>query len=65
VREAESSGRDLAELRLEELRRFAPQVADDVFASLTAEGSVASRRHVGGTAPDAVRGAIARARRAL
>jgi argininosuccinate lyase len=32
---------------------------------LTAEGSVASRAHIGGTAPAAVRAAIKRARRRL
>jgi argininosuccinate lyase len=36
-----------------------------VYAVLKPEGSVASRRHVGGTAPEAVRAAIARARKRL
>jgi argininosuccinate lyase len=36
-----------------------------VHQVLTAEGSVASRAHIGGTAPEAVRAAIARARKAL
>jgi argininosuccinate lyase len=65
VRAAEAQGKDLAELRVDELRAFSPLVGDDVHAVLTPEGSVASRRHVGGTAPEAVRAAIARARAAL
>jgi argininosuccinate lyase len=40
-------------------------VEPDVFDILTAEGSVASRRHIGGTAPETVRAAIARARTRL
>ena len=62
---AEQSGRDLAQLSVTELRAFAPQVGDDVHQVLTPEGSVASRRHIGGTAPEAVLAAIARARDAL
>ena len=65
VREAEIGGRDLSELPLERLRAFSPLIGPDVFAVLTVEGSVASRRHIGGTAPDAVREAIARARTRL
>lgn len=62
VRAAEGSGRDLAGLSVAELRAFSPHVGEDVHAFLTPEGSVASRSHVGGTAPEAVRAAIARAR---
>jgi argininosuccinate lyase len=65
VKAAEAAGKDLAELGTEELRRFSPLVGDDVRAVLTAEGSVASRSHIGGTAPQAVRAAIERARRRL
>jgi argininosuccinate lyase len=57
-----SAGRDLAELSLEELRRFSTAIDADVFAVLTLEGSVAARDHLGGTAPNQVRAAIARAR---
>jgi len=62
VRSAEVSGRALEELRLDELRTFSPLIEADVATVLTPEGSVAARRHVGGTAPEAVRAAIARAR---
>jgi argininosuccinate lyase len=65
VREAEKAGKDLAELPIETLRGFSPLIGEDVRSVLTPEGSVASRNHVGGTAPEAVRAAIARARKSL
>jgi argininosuccinate lyase len=65
VRHAEGKGCDLADLPLSDLAHFAPLVADDVLAVLTLEGSVASRNHVGGTAPAQVRAAIAAARRSI
>ena len=65
VRHAESDGCDLADLPLDVLSRFAPAVDQDVYSVLTLEGSVASRNHIGGTAPVRVRAAIARARRAM
>jgi len=55
-------GRDLAELTLDELRRFSPAIGPDVFDVLTLEGSVAARSHLGGTAPEQVRAAVARYR---
>ncbi len=59
-------GKDLAELSLAELKRFAgDRVAADVFDVLTLEGSVAARDHLGGTAPAQVRAAVARGRRRL
>jgi len=65
VRAAEARGCDLPELGLAELRRFSPLVGTDVFKVLTLEGSLASRNHVGGTAPARVRAAVKRARKAL
>jgi len=65
VRHAAEQGVDLSALPLASLQRFAPEIADDVFASLTLEGSVGSRNHIGGTAPAQVRAAIARARARL
>jgi argininosuccinate lyase len=62
VRKAESEGHGLAELPLEALKGFSPLVGEDVYAVLAPEGSVASRAHPGGTAPAAVRAAIAAAR---
>jgi argininosuccinate lyase len=52
-------------LPLAELQAYSPLISDDVFEVLTLEGSVAARNHVGGTAPEQVRLAIARARAAL
>jgi argininosuccinate lyase len=62
VRAAEAKGCDLAGLALAELQAFSPLVAEDVFAVLTLEGSLAARNHIGGTAPEQVRAAVARAR---
>ena len=47
------------------LKRFAPKIGADVKRFLTPEGSVAARKHVGGTAPAQVKAAIARARKRL
>ena len=58
-----SSGKDLSELTLEELQQFSDKIESDVFEVLTLEGSVASRNHIGGTAPEQVRKAIAFARK--
>jgi argininosuccinate lyase len=65
VRFAENSRRGLEKLTLAELRRFAPGIGKDVYRVLTLEGSVASRSHIGGTAPAQVRAAIRRARKIL
>jgi len=65
VRAAEESGRDLSELTVAELRSFSDKVGEDVHGVLTADGSAASRSHVGGTAPEAVLAAIGRARKKL
>ena len=40
-------------------------IGEDVFDVLTLEGSVQARDHLGGTAPNQVRAAVARARAAL
>lgn len=59
------SGKDLAEMSLDELRRFSDQIEQDVFAVLTLEGSVNARDHIGGTAPAQVRAAVQRGRALL
>ncbi|MBL4611603.1 MAG: argininosuccinate lyase [Pseudomonas sp.] len=59
------SGKDLAEMTLEELRQFSDQIEQDVFEVLTLEGSVNARDHIGGTAPAQVRAAVARGRELL
>tara|TARA_R110000787_G_scaffold12074_38_gene39373 strand:- start:6374 stop:7762 length:1389 start_codon:yes stop_codon:yes gene_type:complete len=55
---------DLSELSLAELQSFSDLVSEDVFASITLEGSLAARNHYGATSPAQVRAAIARARKA-
>ncbi|MDY0013037.1 MAG: argininosuccinate lyase [Rhodocyclaceae bacterium] len=69
VRAAETRGCDLPAFTLGELQAAmahvpgaAERLGEDVFAVLTVAGSLASRNHVGGTAPEQVRAAIARAR---
>ncbi len=53
---------DLAQLGLPQLQAFSSLIGEDVFEVLTLEGSVAARNHIGGTAPEQVRAAIARVR---
>ncbi len=65
VRYAEQRGCDLADIELIELQRFSADIADDVYEVLSLEGSLASRNHIGGTAPNQVEAAIARARQFL
>ena len=65
VRHASDQGCDLADLPLAELQKFSEQIAEDVASVLTLEGSVASRNHVGGTAPEQVQRAIQKARQHL
>jgi len=62
VRLGIDTGRDLAELALDELRGLSDLIEADVFQVLTLEGSLHARDHLGGTAPNQVRRAIAAAR---
>ncbi|ADH86878.1 argininosuccinate lyase [Desulfurivibrio alkaliphilus] len=54
-------GRDVAELSLVELKRFAECIEEDVFAVLSVEGSVNSRNSLGGTGGARVDEALAQA----
>ncbi|MDP3516502.1 MAG: argininosuccinate lyase [Pseudohongiella sp.] len=54
--------KDLSELSLSELQQFSDIIGDDVFAVLSLEGSVQARDHIGGTAPNQVRAAVATCR---
>ncbi len=56
---------DLSELKLEDLQPFSDAIGADVFDYLTLEGSLNARDHLGGTAPNQVRQAIARGRARL
>ncbi len=65
VRFAEQRACALSDLKLEELQQFSTLIADDIYNVLTLEGSLASRNHIGGTAPQQGAAAIARARASL
>ena len=65
VRHAVDKGCDLSDLPLAELQKFSAQISEDVYQVLTLEGSLASRNHIGGTAPAQVKLAIVRARQSL
>ncbi len=65
VRRGIETERDLSEMSLEELQAMSSVIEDDVFDVLSLEGSVKSRNHFGGTAPEQVSSAIARARQRL
>jgi argininosuccinate lyase len=53
---------DLADLSLDELRKFSALVEQDVYERLTLDGSLRARNHYGATSPEQVRAAVARAR---
>ncbi|MFI3218723.1 MAG: argininosuccinate lyase [Methylococcales bacterium] len=65
VRLGVDTERDLSELSLDELQGFSALITAEVFDYLTLEGSVAARKHIGGTAPETVKAAIATARLAM
>ncbi|MEE9411777.1 MAG: argininosuccinate lyase [Methylococcales bacterium] len=65
VRIAIDTNRDLSNLSLNELQGLSSVIEEDVFSILTVEGSVASRNHFGGTAPEQVRLAVYNARQNL
>jgi argininosuccinate lyase len=65
VKHAVNKDCDLSDLSLDELQQFSSTITEDVFSVLTLEGSVASRNHIGGTAPAQVLQAVARAKNNL
>jgi argininosuccinate lyase len=65
VKHAVNKNCDLSELSLIELQAFSSMISDDIFSVLTLEGSVASRNHIGGTAPQQVLLAIKRAKQSI
>ncbi len=65
VRFAEQGNCDLSDISIAELQKFSTHIAEDVYQVLSLEGSLASRNHIGGTAPQQVEAAIARARASL
>lgn len=64
VRFAESAGKPLNGLTLEEYRRFSPEFQEDILA-LDVSSSIAARDVPGGTAPGRVKAALAEARKRL
>jgi len=55
----------LEEVPLDRMREFSPLIGEEVYAVLDPAGSVASRNHVGGTAPERVREAAVTAMKLL
>ncbi|HYM47960.1 MAG TPA: argininosuccinate lyase [Burkholderiaceae bacterium] len=54
VKSAASQHSALSQLSLDELQTYSSVIGDDVFDSLSVDGSVAARNHPGGTAPQRV-----------
>ncbi|MAJ87254.1 MAG: argininosuccinate lyase [Cellvibrionales bacterium TMED148] len=52
---------ELSHMPLSKLQEFSPKIETDVYDILSVEGSVASRAHLGGTAPRSVKAATRRA----
>ncbi|MCL5105149.1 MAG: argininosuccinate lyase [Armatimonadetes bacterium] len=54
--------KELSDLTVEEIKRFAPDASDDVASALTVEASVSARKATGGTALSEVKRQIEKAR---
>lgn len=65
VQFAERKGCDLSSLSINELQHFSDRIEADVLSVLTLEGSIKSRKHIGGTAPERVMAALQEARQWL
>ncbi len=65
VKLADTKGRSLEELALDDLQAIDARIDDRVYRALSIEASVASRASYGGTAPDQVRLRVAEAREHL
>ena len=65
VAQALEQGKDLSELDLGELKAADASIEADVYEVLTLEGSLSSRDHLGGTAPEQVKAAIEQARQRI
>ena len=61
----EKEGTALPDIPIANLQSFSELIEDDVYSVLSLEGSMSARNHVGGTAPDQVSQAIARAKSKL
>ena len=56
-----SQGKELTDMSLEDLKAFSSLIDEDIFEVLSIEGSVGTRRCPGGTAPERVAEALAKA----
>ena len=65
VAHALENGLSLHEIEVSQLQQFSVAIEADVVESLTLEGSIAARKHPGGTAPEAVMAAIQNAKESL
>jgi argininosuccinate lyase len=63
VAHAAKASLDLAQVPLAELKRFSPAIEADVLQHISLEASVRARNTYGGTSPEQIRAAIARARK--
>jgi argininosuccinate lyase len=59
LREAERQGKPWTQLSLEDVKKFSPLFEQDFLAAPSVESSLATKAVSGGTAPDAVRSAMA------
>ncbi len=62
VRHAVKERCELHEIALTALQKYSEKIAEDVYGFLEPSGSIFARDHIGGTAPDEVRRAIAKAK---
>jgi argininosuccinate lyase len=58
-------GKELNELPAEEFQKFSPLIEADVYEALSLESTLATKRQIGGTAPENVTEALATARKDL
>lgn len=59
------NGKELPDLTLDEIRRFAPKAPEDIASMLTVEASVAARKATGGTALEDVKRQLKKAKAIL
>ncbi len=62
---AADEGKELGELSIDELRRFVPEIGEDVFEALGLEKTLKSKSQTGGTSPERVAEALKEAERIL
>jgi len=65
VREAEALGKPLTQLPESTLKSIYPKVTGELRACMTLDAALASKKTLGGTAPETVRAAIAECRARL